>query len=164
MEQLTTGMGFTGKTVMIVDDSSIVRQALSRLFSQVGMKVVAAFDNGAEAINRIHELRPDLICLDIIMPDLHGIECYKKIKSAHPDQEVIFLSCIGADPDVAEVFKDKIDPRSFNGKPASTADLENALRKFYRMHPSAVPTHKEAIIMPEYDMESVPPVSIGKSS
>ncbi len=85
--------------LVLVDDHSIFRQSLrSLLDSQPGLKVVADFGNGREAVAAAPELQPDIVLMDVAMPELNGIEATRQIRRAVPGTRVVILSASG-DPE-----------------------------------------------------------------
>jgi DNA-binding NarL/FixJ family response regulator len=81
------------KHVLIVDDSFVVRQTLKRYLSTRGDVVVCGEAvNGREAVQRAMALRPDLVLLDLAMPELNGAEVASVLKSAMPDTRIILFT------------------------------------------------------------------------
>jgi len=79
--------------VMIVDDHQIVRDGLKAiLHNEEGIGVVAEADNGRTALRLIHELHPEIVIMDISMPDMNGIDATRRITAEHPDIKVLILS------------------------------------------------------------------------
>ena len=78
--------------VLIVDDQMPMRHILRSLLSKAGYRVVAEASNGKKAIELNAQFKPDLICLDITMPGMDGIETLKKLKNDHPDVLVIMIT------------------------------------------------------------------------
>ncbi len=74
------------QTIMIVEDDSFVMDIYKTKLSQEGFSVVEA-ENGAEAIKKLKDVKPDLMLLDIIMPYMDGLEVLKKIKETEEHQE-----------------------------------------------------------------------------
>ncbi len=86
----------TTKKVMIVDDSESLAYRLTRVINQIeGFEVVKHVKTAKEAINAYAELRPDLVTMDIILPDMSGIETIKQIKKIDPDSNIVVISSIG---------------------------------------------------------------------
>jgi DNA-binding NarL/FixJ family response regulator len=78
---------------MIVDDHNIIRHGLKQSLSQEkDMKVVAEAETGRKAIELVHEYAPDVIIMDVSMPDLNGIEATKQILKINPNIKIIALS------------------------------------------------------------------------
>lgn len=84
---------------VIVDDSLFVRKTLESLIKSLGHNVLASFDNAKDAIDNILDLPYDIIFLDIILPDISGLDALRKIFNLQPDARVIILSGLG-DEDV----------------------------------------------------------------
>ena len=78
--------------VLIVDDQMPMRHIIRSLLSKAGYRVVAEASNGQKAIELCRQFNPDLICLDITMPGMDGIETLKKLKNDHPDVLVIMIT------------------------------------------------------------------------
>ena len=81
------------KTILIADDHPVFRQGLRLLLEkEKDLKVVGEAGDGLEAIDRVRELSPDIVVMDITMPNLDGIWATKKILAASPDTRVVALS------------------------------------------------------------------------
>lgn len=79
--------------ILLVDDHKIVRTGLRSLIdNQSGMMVVAEADNGRTALQLIREMKPDVVIMDVAMPDLNGMEATRQIVTETPDVRVIALS------------------------------------------------------------------------
>ena len=82
-------------TVMIVDDSLFMRKMLRDLLEKEGYRVVAEAADGAEAVRRFRELRPQLTTLDIVMPEKDGIQALREIRALDPGARVVMCSALG---------------------------------------------------------------------
>lgn len=78
--------------VLIIDDSLIMRDNLKNIFIQAGHQVVGEGTDGLQAISLYEQLLPDLVTMDITMPNMNGIEAAKKIISLYPDAKIIMIS------------------------------------------------------------------------
>ena len=79
--------------VLIVDDHAILRDGIrSLLQSQEGISVVGEASNGKEALERVRQLNPDIVLMDVAMPEMDGIEATQKIKDLFPDVRVLILT------------------------------------------------------------------------
>ena len=79
--------------VLLVDDHVIVRDGLKTLLEAQGdMRVVCEADNGRNAVSAAAEFRPDVVVMDISMPDMNGIEAARRICAARPEARVVMLS------------------------------------------------------------------------
>ena len=83
------------QTVMIVDDALFMRKILSGMLVNMGFTVVAEAASGIEAMKNLHRLHPDLIMLDIILPDSNGLDLLKSIIQTCPNSKVVVCSGIG---------------------------------------------------------------------
>ena len=83
------------RSVLIVDDSSVVRQALVRLFAGDGFEVCGEAENGREAIEKAQGLNPGLIVMDLSMPVMNGIEAARCLRQLLPTVLIIILSDYG---------------------------------------------------------------------
>ena len=117
-----------GKSVIIVDDSESSRTLLERLYKSVGLNVIASVSSGLELLDLIPESVPDYISLDIIMPEMDGIECYFKLKDLEIPAQVFFVSALSVENRVVSVYADEISSSVFLPKPLTTEILEDFLR------------------------------------
>jgi len=83
------------KTVMIVDDALFMRTMLRDIFIEAGWQVVAEADNGEQAITEYGKHQPDLVSMDIVMPEMGGIEALKKILDVDARACIVVCSALG---------------------------------------------------------------------
>ncbi len=92
--------------IILADDHKIVRDGLRALIeNQAGMKVIAEADNGRETVRLARDLLPDLVIMDIGMPDLNGIDATRQITAELPDVKVIALSMHSDRRFVVQMFR-----------------------------------------------------------
>ena len=94
--------------VLLVDDSQSLRQELRRTFEELGHRVVGEAENGLEALDLIKELKPDLVSLDIIMPEMDGIECYRIMRSLSNPPRCLLVSALADESRVIETYEAEI--------------------------------------------------------
>jgi YesN/AraC family two-component response regulator len=89
--------------VLIVDDSrTVLAQIESVVAASEGVEVVGTARNGAEAIQQVSQLHPDLVLMDIVMPDVDGIAALRLIQAKNPETRIAMLSSVGAMASKAE--------------------------------------------------------------
>ncbi len=82
------------KKVLIVDDASVVRLMIKKVLMQGGFEIVGEAINGIDALTKYKELRPDVVTMDITMPEVDGIQATKDIMAFDEDAKVVILSGI----------------------------------------------------------------------
>jgi len=91
--------------VLIVDDAAFMRMMLKDILTKNGLEVIGEAVNGADAIEKYRELSPDVVTMDITMPEMDGITAVKQIKSFHPQANIIMCSAMGQQPMVLEAIQ-----------------------------------------------------------
>ncbi|HYJ76146.1 MAG TPA: response regulator transcription factor, partial [Kineosporiaceae bacterium] len=87
--------------VLVVDDQRIVREGLALLLrTTAGVEPVGAAENGRHALELVAELAPDVVLMDLRMPELDGVEATRAIREAHPTVQVIVLTTYSDDESV----------------------------------------------------------------
>lgn len=84
-------------TILIIDDSEFDRNLLKNILVSAGYEVVGTAKGGDEGLSMYYELKPDLVMLDLIMPDINGIDLLIKIKEGSPEARVILCTSVGQD-------------------------------------------------------------------
>jgi len=90
------------KRVLIVDDAAFMRRALKTLLEKNGFQVVGEAENGSVAIRKYRELQPDIVTMDITMPEMDGVQALKEIRSLDPNSKVVMISALGQESYVRE--------------------------------------------------------------
>ena len=90
------------KNILICDDAAFMRMMIKDILTKNGYNVAGEAENGAKAVEKYAELKPDLVLMDITMPEMDGIEALKRIKAADPSASVIMCSAMGQQAMVIE--------------------------------------------------------------
>ncbi len=114
------------KSVLIVDDSRTSRRLLTDILERGGYNVVGEAVNGQEGYNQYVKLKPDIVTMDITMPQMDGIESLKLIKKTDPDAKVIMITAAGQKEKMMEALK--IGAVEFISKPFAEEAVLDALR------------------------------------
>jgi two-component system chemotaxis response regulator CheY len=114
--------------VLIVDDASFIRLQLKKLLEQNGFEVVGEAENGIVALKKIKELKPDIVTLDITMPEMDGIECMIEIKKMDYLPTVIMISSMGQEAYVQKAIMN--GAKGFLVKPYKSEAVIRNLNKF----------------------------------
>ncbi|MEJ8756740.1 response regulator [Pontibacter sp. H259] len=93
------------KRILIVDDSFYMRTMLKNMLTDAGYEVVGEAPNGQTALELAKETKPDLVTLDVILPDNTGLDVLKGIKADQPDMKVIIVSAVGQEVIVNEALE-----------------------------------------------------------
>jgi len=92
--------------ILIADDHALLRRGLATLFRlQKEIIIVGEAANGAEAVERVKALRPDIVVMDLSMPVMDGVEATRQIKTSHPEVRVLIMTTFGTSVDVMSAVK-----------------------------------------------------------
>jgi len=94
-----------GKKVLVVDDAVFMRMKLKDILEKNGYEVVAEAQNGAEAIEKYKSEKPEIVTMDITMPEMDGIEALKAIKGIDGNAQVVMCSAMGQQAMVMEAIQ-----------------------------------------------------------
>jgi two-component system chemotaxis response regulator CheY len=115
------------RTVLICDDAVFMRTMLSDILSNAGFSVVGQAQTGAEAVAKYKELQPDLVTMDIVMPDMGGIEAVREIVKNYPDAKILMCSAMGQQSLVVEAIQ--AGARDFVVKPFQPSRVLEAVQR-----------------------------------
>jgi DNA-binding NarL/FixJ family response regulator len=113
--------------VMVVDDHPMWRDAVARDLTEAGYDVVATASDGAQALRVASAARPDVVVLDLRLPDMSGVEVTRGLQAAHPSVRVLVLSASGEQQDVLDAVK--AGALGYLLKSAARAELLDAVRR-----------------------------------
>lgn len=116
------------KKILVVDDAAFMRLSLKTILEKNGFEVVGEANNGRNAIEMYKMLTPDIVTMDITMPDMDGIEALAEIMKFDPKANVIMLSAMGQEVKIREAIL--IGAKGFVVKPFKEDYLLKALSKF----------------------------------
>lgn len=92
-------------TFLVVDDAIFMRTVLKKMLAEAEFKVIGEAGNGLQAIEMAKELQPDIVTLDITMPEMDGIAAIDKILEVSPNTKIIMCSAMGQHSKVVEAIK-----------------------------------------------------------
>jgi two-component system chemotaxis response regulator CheY len=115
------------RTVLICDDAVFMRTMLSDILTQAGFAVIGQAQTGEEAVNKFKELQPDLVTMDIVMPDMGGIEAVRRIVAEYPDAKILMCSAMGQQSLVVEAIQ--AGARDFVVKPFQASRVLEAVQR-----------------------------------
>ncbi len=91
--------------ILVADDSAYMRSILKDLLLRSGYEVAGEAENGREAVRLYEKLAPDLVLMDILMPEMSGIQALKEIKEKYPDSRIVMLGALGQQNLVVEAMQ-----------------------------------------------------------
>jgi two-component system chemotaxis response regulator CheY len=115
------------QTVLVCDDAIFMRTMISDILAQAGYEIVGEAETGAQAIERYKQLKPDLVTMDIVMPDLGGIEAVREIVRFDPSARILMCSAMGQQALVVEAIQ--AGARDFVVKPFQPSRVLEAVQR-----------------------------------
>jgi two-component system, chemotaxis family, chemotaxis protein CheY len=115
------------RTVLICDDAVFMRTMLSDILTSAGFAVVGQAQTGKEAVDKFRELQPDLVTMDIVMPDMGGIDAVKQIMADYPEAKILMCSAMGQQSLVVEAIQ--AGARDFVVKPFQPSRVLEAVQR-----------------------------------
>ena len=113
--------------VLLVDDAAFMRMMLKNILVGAGYEVAGEGENGAKAVELYKTLKPDLVIMDIIMPEMGGIDAVREIVKINPAAKVLMCSSMGQQALVVEAIQ--AGAKDFIVKPFQPANVLDALKK-----------------------------------
>ncbi|MGD6816157.1 response regulator [Metabacillus sp. 84] len=115
------------KRILIVDDAAFMRMMIKDILSKNGFDVVAEAADGLQAVEKYKEHQPDLVTMDITMPEMDGITALKEIKKLNPNAKVIMCSAMGQQAMVIDAIQ--AGAKDFIVKPFQADRVIEAIQK-----------------------------------
>ncbi|KRG13472.1 response regulator [Lederbergia galactosidilytica] len=116
-----------GKRILIVDDAAFMRMMIKDILVKNGFEVVGEASDGQQAIEKYHELKPDLVTMDITMPEVDGVTALKQIKAEDPAAKIIMCSAMGQQAMVIDAIQ--AGAKDFIVKPFQADRVIEAIQK-----------------------------------
>jgi NarL family two-component system response regulator LiaR len=131
--------------IFIVDDHPIVRRGIRDLLeTEAGLQVVGEAADGLTAVRRVTELQPDLVLMDLVMPEMDGIEATRRICAANPGVHVLVLTSFATDDKIFPAIK--AGALGYLIKDTGPDELLDAIRRVHRGEPSLHPTIAQKLL------------------
>ena len=145
-------------SVLIVDDHGMVRQGLRTYLGLMeDIKVVGEAQNGSEALTQVRRLKPDVVLMDLVMPEMDGIEATRRISESYPDTKVIVLSSFTEDDKVFPAIKS--GAAGYLLKDIAPAELASAIRAVTlgqtQLHPDIAKKLVKQFVEPKAGIQAV---------
>ena len=115
------------KTVLIIDDSAVMRRMMRSIVASRGYNVVGEASNGKIGVEKYIELSPDIVTMDVIMDEMNGIEALQRIREHSPEATVLMVSSMGQEVIVREAIT--LGAKGFILKPFDALQILDALDK-----------------------------------
>jgi NarL family two-component system response regulator LiaR len=124
--------------VFIAEDHAIVRKGISALLTlEPGIEVIGEASNGVEAVRGIEKLRPDVILMDLVMPEMDGIEAIRQVIARHPEAHILVLTSFSTDDKVFPAIK--AGAMGYLLKDSEPGEVVRAIRQVHRGESSLHP-------------------------
>jgi two-component system chemotaxis response regulator CheY len=117
------------KKVLIVDDAAFMRLNLKNIIKEMDFEVVAEAENGLEAIEKYKEHSPDVVTMDITMPEMDGISATKEIKTFDDAANILVCSAMGQQSLVIDAIE--AGAKDFIVKPFERERIKDAMKKLF---------------------------------
>ena len=115
------------KNVLIVDDAAFMRMMIKDILTKNGYSIAGEAENGKVAVEKYNETKPDLVLMDITMPEVDGIQALKAIRTIDPNATVIMCSAMGQQAMVIEAIQS--GAKDFIVKPFQAERVIEAVKK-----------------------------------
>jgi two-component system, chemotaxis family, chemotaxis protein CheY len=113
--------------VLICDDAIFMRTMIGDILSQAGFEIVGEAETGVQAVQKFRELQPDLVTMDILMPDMGGIDAVREIIREQPEARILMCSAMGQQAFMIEAIQ--AGARDFVVKPFQPSRVLEAVQR-----------------------------------
>lgn len=149
--------------VLIADDHAIVRKGLCALLdTEPGIEVVGEAQEGHQAISQAQELRPDVILMDLVMPDLDGLEATRRITASQPETRVLVLTSFSGDDKIFPAIK--AGAKGYLLKDSGPEELVHAIQQVHRgqssLHPAIARKLLQELSHPSVQDRGIDPLTV----
>ena len=114
-------------TVLVVDDAMFMRATMKKILTEAGFEVVGEAENGKVAVERYQSLKPNLVVMDITMPELDGLGALKEIRGLDPEAKIVMCTALGQERTVMEALN--LGASDYLIKPFQADKVVAALKK-----------------------------------
>ncbi|TCN25453.1 response regulator [Mesobacillus foraminis] len=116
--------------ILIVDDAKFMRVTLRNILKQANHEIVGEAENGREAVALYRQLQPDLVTMDITMPEMNGLDAVREIKRNHPQAKIIMCSAMGQQKTIIEAIE--AGARDYLVKPFDESSVVDSVKSVLR--------------------------------
>lgn len=113
--------------ILIVDDAKFMRMTLTNILKKANHEIVGEAENGKIAVEMYRKFKPDLVTMDVTMPEMSGLDAVKMIKSEFPDAKIIMCSAMGQQKMVVEAIE--CGAKDFIVKPFDESRVQEAINR-----------------------------------
>jgi len=122
-------------TILIVDDAAFMRAMLKRILKDAGYEIVGEAVNGKEAVQLYEELNPDLVTMDMVMPEMGGMEALQAIRGRDHKAKVVIVSAVDQRENLLEAIRS--GATEYIVKPFDESRVMKAVRRALGQNPAA---------------------------
>jgi two-component system chemotaxis response regulator CheY len=119
--------GVNMSKVLIVDDTAFMRKLLKSILFGAGFDIAGEAENGKQAIEQYKSLKPDIVTMDVVMPEMTGIDALKQIKSIDKDAKIVMCTAVGQEKIVKTAIK--LGARGYIIKPFQAPKVIEEIKK-----------------------------------
>jgi len=144
--------------VLVVDDHAIIRRGMKAVLELVpNIKIIGEAGNGLEAVKKADELHPEVILMDLVMPEMDGIEAIRQIKAHQPEVRILVLTTFAGEEMIFPAIK--AGALGYQLKDSSPEALVEAIQQVYRGEPSLHPIIARKVLQELLTPSEKPPTS-----